>query len=100
MSGSAVYVRQSEDKTGHAAAVQRQEADCRLMAQAKGWETPALYADNSISATSGKTRPDFERLIADVERGTITRIVVWHLDRLTRSMKDLTRLIEAGQKHR
>ncbi|MGM7777906.1 recombinase family protein [Arthrobacter sp. KNU-44] len=100
MSGSAVYVRQSEDKTGHAAAVQRQEADCRLIAQAKGWESPALYADNSISATSGKTRPDFERLIADVERGTITRIVVWHLDRLTRSMKDLTRLIEAGQKHR
>jgi DNA invertase Pin-like site-specific DNA recombinase len=100
MSASAVYVRQSEDKTGHAAAVQRQEADCRLMAQAKGWESPALYADNSISATSGKTRPDFERLIADVERGTITRIVVWHLDRLTRSMKDLTRLIEAGQKHR
>ncbi|GAA5201400.1 recombinase family protein [Arthrobacter gyeryongensis] len=100
MSAPAVYVRQSEDKTGHAAAVQRQEADCRLMAQAKGWASPVLYADNSISATSGKTRPDFERLLADVERGTITRIVVWHLDRLTRSMKDLTRLIEAGQKHR
>ncbi len=100
MSQSAVYVRQSEDKTGHEAAVHRQEADCRLMAQAKGWASPVLYADNSISATSGKTRPAFEKLLDDVERGTITGIVVWHLDRLTRSMKDLSRIIEAGQKHR
>lgn len=100
MGTAAVYVRQSEDKSGHAAAVQRQETDCRLVAQAKGWDAPVLYADNSISATSGKIRPAFERLLADVERGTVTGIVVWHLDRLTRSMRDLSRIIEAGQKHR
>lgn len=96
----AIYVRQSEDKTGHEAAVQRQEADCRLMAQAKGWDSPLLYADNSISATTGKTRPAFERLLGDIDQGIVSGVVVWHLDRLTRSMRDLSRIIDAGQKHR
>lgn len=100
MTGTAVYVRQSEDKTGREAAVQRQEADCRLYAQAKAWEVPKLYADNSISATSGKTRPQFEQLLTDIEAGRVGRLVVWHLDRLTRSMRDLTRVIEAGKAHR
>lgn len=76
MGTHAVYVRQSEDKTGHEAAVQRQEADCRLMAQAKGWDSPVLYADNSISATTGKTRPAFERLLGDIDRGLVSGVVV------------------------
>lgn len=100
MTGTAVYVRQSEDKTGQEAAVQRQQADCSLLAQAKGWDSPVLYADNSLSATSGKTRPRFEQMLSDIEAGKIGRLVVWHLDRLTRSMKDLTRVIEAGRAHR
>lgn len=100
MGQTALYVRQSEDKTGLEAAVQRQEADCRMFAMAKGWDAPQLYADNSISATSGKTRPQFEQLIRDIESGAVDRLVVWHLDRLTRSMRDLTRVVEAGQLHR
>lgn len=98
-SETAIYVRQSEDKSGHEAAVQRQEVDCRAQAKLKGWDDPVLYADNSISATTGKTRPAFERLLRDIEAGTVTALVVWHMDRLTRSMKDLTRVIESGQKH-
>ncbi|MEV8079765.1 recombinase family protein [Pseudarthrobacter oxydans] len=100
MTATAVYVRQSEDKTGQEAAVQRQQKDCSLLAQAKGWESPVIYADNSISATNGKTRPQFELLLAEIEAGRIGRLVVWHLDRLTRSMRDLTRVIEAGRAHR
>lgn len=99
MASLALYVRQSEDKTGHEAAIHRQEADCRLLARAKGWPAPTVYADNSISATTGKTRPAFERLLGDIEAGTINAVVVWHLDRLTRSMRDLSRIIDAGQKH-
>lgn len=100
MTQTAIYVRQSEDKSGQATAVQRQEKDCRLIAEAKRWDSPVLYADNSISATSGKTRPQFEQLLRDVEAGTVGRVVVWHLDRLTRSMRDLARFIDAGQRHR
>ncbi|MDP9692682.1 UNVERIFIED_ORG: DNA invertase Pin-like site-specific DNA recombinase [Arthrobacter globiformis] len=97
---AAVYVRQSQDKTGNEAAVGRQEADCRLLARAKGWDGLTLYRDNDKSATSGKERPEFERLLRDIEAGRVTAVLVWHLDRLTRSIRDLTRIIEAGQSHR
>ncbi|MDR6794097.1 DNA invertase Pin-like site-specific DNA recombinase [Pseudarthrobacter oxydans] len=79
MSTTAVYVHQSEDRTGAEAAVQRQVAACRLLAEAKGWDSPRLYADNSISATPGKTRPAFEQLLAAVESGAVSAVVVWRL---------------------
>jgi DNA invertase Pin-like site-specific DNA recombinase len=100
MGTTAIYVRQSEDKTGHAAAVARQEQDCRLLARAKGWPEPTLYSDNDRSATNGKARPEFERLLRAVAAGEVRELAVWHLDRLTRSMRDLGRLIEAGREHR
>lgn len=93
----AVYVRQSQDKTGNEAAVERQESACRLMAEAKGWTGLSLYRDNDRSATSGKERPEFERLLRDIDAGRVDAVLVWHLDRLTRTIRDLTRVIEAGQ---
>lgn len=96
----AVYVRQSYDKSKDEAAVERQEADCRKLSDAKGWDDLTLYRDNDRSATNGKERPNFEKLLRDIEAGKIDSIVVWHLDRLTRSIRDLTRVIEAGQAQR
>lgn len=96
----AVYVRQSQDKTGNEAAVDRQEKSCRKLAEAKGWENLVLYRDNDKSASNGKERPEFERLLRDMEAGRISALVVWHLDRLTRTIRDLTRVIEAGKSRR
>lgn len=93
----AVYVRQSEDKTGEGAAIERQERDCRLLADAKGWTVAKVYGDNSISASNGKHRPGFEQLIADMERGHLDAVIIWHIDRLGRSVADLTRVIDAGK---
>jgi site-specific DNA recombinase len=95
-----MYVRQSQDKTGNEAAVERQEASCRMLAEAKGWESLELYRDNDKSATSGKERPEFERLLRDIDTGSVSAVVVFHLDRLTRSIRDLTRVIEAGKTKR
>lgn len=98
MPRAAIYVRQSQDKTGNEAAVGRQEAACRSLAFAKGWaDSLTVYQDNDRSASTGKTRPDFERLISDVEAGRVQAILVWHIDRLTRSVRDLQRVIEAGK---
>lgn len=71
-----------------------------MLAEAKGWDNLALYRDNDKSATSGKERPDFERLIRDIDSGRVSAVVVWHLDRLTRTIRDLTRVIEAGKAQR
>lgn len=100
MGKKAIYLRQSQDKTGEEAGVERQEKACRSLAEAKGSTDLALYRDNDGSATNGKERPEFERLVRDVEAGKVTAILVFHLDRLTRSIKDLTRVIEAGKSNR
>lgn len=87
-----IYLRQSEDKTGERAAVERQLAECRDFCDAKGWTVSAVLQDNDISATSGAVRPAFEVLLSSRP----DRIVVWHIDRLVRVTRDLERVIELG----
>lgn len=96
---TAIYLRQSQDKTGEWAAIARQEEACKKLADAKGLEGITLYRDNDKSASNGQDRPEFLRLLADIKAGRIDALIVWHLDRLTRSVRDLTKVIEAGQEH-
>ncbi|MCV7744785.1 recombinase family protein [Micrococcus luteus] len=99
MPPAALYLRQSKDRARDEAAVDRQEAACRALAEAKGIKELRLYVDNDRSATAGE-RPEFERLLEDVRAGHVSVVIVFHLDRLTRSIRDLTRVIEAGQPRR
>ena len=89
-----IYVRISLDLQD-GAGIQRQETECRELAAREGLAVAEVYADNSISAHSGKTRPAFERLLADLEAGKIDTIVVWAIDRLYRRLADLERLVDA-----
>lgn len=89
-----VYLRISEDRTGREAGVNRQEPDCRALAARLGWEVVDRYVDNDISAYSGKRRPGYERLKADLLAGRIDAIIVWHPDRLYRRSRDLLDLID------
>lgn len=87
-----IYTRISKDRTGAGLGVDRQEEDCRALAQRLGWTVVAVHSDNDISAYSGKTRPGFEALLAS----PIKRVVVWHQDRLLRLSSDLERVLDAG----
>jgi site-specific DNA recombinase len=93
-----MYVRQSEDKTGNAAAVTRQERECRQLAERNGWTIGRVYTDNDRSATRG-VRPAWRELLADVRAGRVTVVVAWHTDRLYRRVRDTLDLIEAGTAH-
>jgi DNA invertase Pin-like site-specific DNA recombinase len=60
----------------------------------RGWlELDSRYED---AATSGGTmeRPGFRRLIADIEQGRVDIVVVYKIDRLTRSLSHFMRLVE------
>jgi DNA invertase Pin-like site-specific DNA recombinase len=84
-----IYARQSLDRTGEEFAVDRQLAECRAFAAERGLAVDLELKDNDISATSGKVRPAFERLL-DLRP---TTIITWHQDRLLRLTKDLERVI-------
>ncbi len=73
--------------------VARQEADCRALAEGRGWHVSDCYIDNDVSAYSGRRRPEYERMLADVEGGHVGGIVAWHPDRLHRSPTELEHFI-------
>jgi site-specific DNA recombinase len=86
---AAIYTRISRDRSGERAGVGRQEADCRAFCERRGWEVAGVYADNDLSAYSGKPRPAYKRLLADIEGGRVGAVVAWHNDRLHRSPAEL-----------
>lgn len=91
---AAIYCRISEDREGSGLGVERQRQDCQAMAASRGWRVADCYVDNDISAYSGKPRPQYRRLLRDIEEGAIDAVVVWHLDRLHRQPKELEAFIE------
>lgn len=95
-----MYVRISLDRTGQEAGVGRQQADCRALAEQKGWVVAGLYKDNDVSASKRKPRPEYQRLLADIRAGRIDAVVAWHPDRLYRRLVDLEGLIDLAEEHR
>ena len=71
------------DRTGEALAVARQRKDCLALCEQRGWEA-VEYVDNDTSATTGKARPAYTRMLADIREGRIGAVVAWDLDRLHR----------------
>lgn len=98
-----IYGRISLDRTGEAAGVARQEADCRALAKKRGWPIAGVYIDNDLSAYSGKLRPEYRRLLEDIRSGSIDAVVTWHPDRLHRRPIELEQFFEicdaAGLRH-
>jgi site-specific DNA recombinase len=92
--GAGIYCRISEDRLGAGLGVERQREDCEKLAASKGWTVVETYVDNDISAYTGKPRPAYRRLLADLDAGNIQAVVVWHLDRLHRQPKELESFIE------
>ena len=97
---AAIYCRISSDRTGAGLGVDRQEEDCRKLAEDKGYEVTAVLVDNdlSASASSKKTRPEYQRLLGLMRDGSIHAVIAWHNDRLTRSNAELEGYIAASDR--
>ena len=90
---AAIYARISSDD-GTALGVGRQVADCRALAERLGWGVAEEYVDNDVSAFSGKRRPAYERMLADLADGVRDGVVVYHADRLTRRPIELEHFVQ------
>lgn len=96
---TAIYCRISQDSTGTALGVARQEKDCRQWAERQGWTVADVLIDNDRSAYSGRRRPEYQRLLEGIEAGTYDSLVTWHPDRLHRSPVELEAFIELVERH-
>jgi DNA invertase Pin-like site-specific DNA recombinase len=91
---AAVYVRISQDRGGAGLGVERQETECRALAERLGWTVVEVYCDNDMSAFTGKRRERYEDLLSDLEAGKVTAVIAWHPDRLHRRLTELSRYID------
>ena len=90
----ALYVRvsteaQAEEGYSVGAQSERLQSYCKAM----GWNSQELYVDGGFSG-SNLERPQMQRLIGDVASGRVAAVLVYKLDRLSRSQKDTLYLIE------
>ena len=95
-----IYARISQDRQGTMLGVDRQLEDCRRLAAARGWTAAEPYVDDDVSAYTGKARPAYQRLLADLADGKIGAVVAWHADRLHRSPRELEAFIDVVERTR
>jgi DNA invertase Pin-like site-specific DNA recombinase len=91
---AAIYCRISLDAEGRGLGVQRQEFECRELAQRLGLDVRAVFVDNDISAYKDKHRPAWSDMTARIRAGEFQALIAWHPDRLTRHPLQLEALVE------
>lgn len=89
-----IYLRQSEDRAGQRAGVDRQLEDCRKLCEREKWDIVRVITDNDVSASRRKPRPGYRDLLADVEHGATDVVVAWAQDRLLRDVREGEDLID------
>ena len=84
-----LYPRVStEDQSRYGHSLDEQEESMKKLCDFKGYTIYKIYREEGVSAKS-MDRPKFQEMINDLKSGKINKIIVYKLDRLTRSIQDL-----------
>src|ERR1039457_3326718 len=100
----AIYTRKSTehnlDLEFNSLDAQREACEAYIKSQAhEGWRLiPDHYDDGGLSGAS-LNRPSLQRLLSEVSDGKIDIILVYKVDRLTRSLADFAKLVELFDQH-
>ena len=100
----AVYTRKSTeeglDQEFNTLDAQRESAEAFIASQKnEGWQClPDRYDDGGFTG-GNMERPALRRLMADIEAGKIDCVVVYKVDRLSRSLLDFAKLMDVFEKH-
>ena len=96
----AIYTRKSSEegleKAFNSLDAQRESSEAFILSQRQeGWRVvPTRYDDGGYSGGTME-RPALQRLLEDVEAHKVNVIVVYKVDRLTRSLSDFAKIVEA-----
>ena len=95
----AVYTRKSSEEgleqQFNSLDAQREAAEAYIKSQRhEGWRLLGEKYDDGGYSGGNLERPALKRLVADIRAGKIETVVVYKVDRLTRSLSDFAKLIE------
>src|SRR5437879_2218724 len=75
---------------------QRDACEAYIKSQAsQGWKALPQHYDDPAYSGGNLDRPALKKLLADIEAGRIDVVVVYKIDRLTRSLADFAKLVAA-----
>jgi DNA invertase Pin-like site-specific DNA recombinase len=100
----AVYTRKSTDegldKEFNSLDAQREACESYIASQrAEGWVLVRDRYDDGGFSGGTLDRPALKRLLADIEQGLIDVVVLYKIDRLSRSLMDFAKLVETFEAH-
>jgi site-specific DNA recombinase len=95
----AVYTRKSSeeglDQAFNSLDAQREACEAYIRSQThEGWKLVKTAYDDGGFSGGTLERPALQRLLTDLGRGLVDAIVVYKIDRLTRSLADFARIVE------
>jgi len=99
----AIYTRKSTeeglDQAFNSLDAQREACAAYILSQAgEGWVAlPTVYDDGGFSGATLE-RPAVQRLMSDIDQGRVDVVVVYKIDRLTRSLADFAKIVERFDK--
>lgn len=94
-----IYIRVSTEeqaRDGFSISAQREKLKAYCVAQ--DWDNFKFYVDEGVSAKD-TNRPQLNIMLDHIKRGLITTVLVYRLDRLTRSVMDLYKLLDTFDKY-
>lgn len=99
----AVYTRKSTeeglDQAFNSLDAQREACVAFIRSQAgEGWKLHAGHYDDGGFSGGNMERPALGRLLTDIDEGRIDCVVVYKIDRLTRSLADFAKIVERLEK--
>src|SRR5437660_12636255 len=100
----AIYTRKSTehnlDLEFNSLDAQREACEAYIKSQAhEGWRLIRDHFDDGAFSGASLDRPALQKLLAQVRSGAIDIIVVYKVDRLTRSLADFAKLVELFDQH-
>src|SRR5499427_5342109 len=95
----AIYTRKSSeeglDQEFNSLQAQREACEAFIASQRhEGWACLATRYDDGGFSGAAMDRPALQRLLADIAAGRVNTIVVYKIDRLTRSLADFAKIVE------
>ncbi len=101
----AIYTRKSTEEgleqEFNSLDAQRESGEAYIASQQhEGWSCLAERYDDGGFSGGNIARPAVRRLLADIEAGKIDCVVVYKVDRLSRSLLDFARMLETFERHK
>lgn len=95
-----VYLRVStEDQSKEGFSLKEQKAKITEYCNFRNYEIYDYYEDTGVSAKTGNKRLEFKRLLEDAKNKKLDTIMVVKLDRLSKSIYDLEKLMKLFEEY-